>query len=248
MSDKVKLLENTSNFTKNNVYKIAAATLFLFGLILIFSSKAETLDLSTQEQFKSDRSVSDFPYPEIKKVPFGPSSSPHPPVLLLHGAAFSSATWQETHTLDALSSAQIRGVAIDLPGFGESRSVQKPSDTVGYLNEFYTGEKFVLVSPSMSGTYSVPFLKEKGVERLAGYVPVAPVGANKISKEDYSRISIPTLVIYGEEDKSLGQTSVDFMSHIQGSKVLMIPNGKHPCYLDDPDLFNGQLIDFVKSL
>ena len=74
MSDKVKLLENTSNFTKNNVYKIAAATLFLFGLILIFSSKAETLDLSTQEQFKSDRSVSDFPYPEIKKVPFGPRS------------------------------------------------------------------------------------------------------------------------------------------------------------------------------
>jgi len=32
----------------------------------------------------------------------------------------------------------------------------------------------------MSGAYSVPFLKEKGAERLAGYVPVAPVGANRI--------------------------------------------------------------------
>jgi len=180
MSDKVKLLENTSNFTKNNFYKIAAAALFLFGLILIFSSKAETVDLSTEEQYKSGRSLSDFPYPEIKKILFGPSSSPYPPVILLHGAAFSSATWVETRTLDALSSSNIRGVAIDLPGFGKSRSVQKPSDTIGYLNEFYPEEKFVLVSPSMSGTYSVPFLKEKGTERLAGYVPVAPVGANTI--------------------------------------------------------------------
>ena len=32
----------------------------------------------------------------------------------------------------------------------------------------------------MSGSYSVPFLKEKGAERLAGYVPVAPVGANRV--------------------------------------------------------------------
>ena len=74
MSDKVKLLENTSNFTKNNVYKIAAAALFLFGLILIFSSKAEMVDLPAEEKYKSDRSVNDFPYPEIKKIPFGPRS------------------------------------------------------------------------------------------------------------------------------------------------------------------------------
>lgn len=74
MSDKVKLLENTSNLKKNNVYKIAAAALFLFGLILILSSKAETVDLSTEEKYKSDRSVNDFPYPEINKVPFGPRS------------------------------------------------------------------------------------------------------------------------------------------------------------------------------
>jgi len=57
--------------------------LFLFGLILIFSSKAETVDLSTEEQYKSGRSLSDFPYPEIKKILFGPSSSPYPPVILL---------------------------------------------------------------------------------------------------------------------------------------------------------------------
>ncbi|CAG5094636.1 Oidioi.mRNA.OKI2018_I69.XSR.g13731.t1.cds [Oikopleura dioica] len=148
-----------------------------------------------------------FPYPELKKVPFGPSSSSHPPVLLLHGAAFSSATWVETNTLEALSKANIRGVAIDLPGFGESKGISKPSDTVTYLNKFYPGEKFVLVSPSMSGSYSVPFLKEKGAERLAGYVPVAPVGANRVSKEDYAKITVPTLIIYGELDKSLGATS-----------------------------------------
>jgi len=84
MSDKVKLLENTSNFTKNNFYKIAAAALFLFGLILIFSSKAETVDLSTEEQYKSGRSLSDFPYPEIKKIQFGPRRVFNPHSFLLY--------------------------------------------------------------------------------------------------------------------------------------------------------------------
>ena len=41
---------------------------------------------------------------------------PRPTVLLLHGAAFSSATWRDLHTLQLLAASGHRAVAIDVPG------------------------------------------------------------------------------------------------------------------------------------
>ena len=45
-----------------------------------------------------------------------PSHNPKETVLLLHGAAFSSATWSELNTLQLLAAMGHRAVAVDIPG------------------------------------------------------------------------------------------------------------------------------------
>ena len=61
-------------------------------------------------------------------------------------------------------------------GYGESKGAVK--DPVAFLEEVLSLLKLhdpVIVSPSMSGKFSLPFLMEYP-EKVKGFIPVAPVG------------------------------------------------------------------------
>lgn len=136
--------------------------------------------------------------------------------------------------------------------------------------------KPVIVSPSYSGHYTLPLLV-KNWNSFTGYVPVAPVGQEVIEtidpchqsknqnfmnerfnrlpdyfKEqvknripDVSCIKTPALVIHGEFDRS---KSSALLSLLPNAKTFEIPQGKHPCYLQNPDLFHTVIYDFMLRL
>ena len=56
-------------------------------------------------------------------------------VLLLHGARFTSETWQELATIAELADAGHHVVAFDLPGYGNSEASKIPRDV--YLSEAF---------------------------------------------------------------------------------------------------------------
>ena len=173
------------------------------------------------------------------------------PILLLHGAAFSSETWQEkTKTLQFLKSKGYEPFALDLPGKGNP-----PSDNIDDMkkSEFVRDAIAVLgisspvvVSPSMSGSYSIPFLMIHPDE-IRGFIPVAPTIPDEYS-EKFSEVKVPTLIIYGENDTSFVNGRKKLLSAIPQSEIVEIPNGSHPCYLDNPDLFHKSILDFLKTL
>jgi len=173
-------------------------------------------------------------------------ASDAPCVVLLHGAAFQAETWRELGTLERLAKEGYRAVAVDLPqGRGKSPSSGVDPDRflAGCLQALGI-EKPVLVSPSMSGRYSLP-LVVSSKDLLAGYVPVAPAGLPPYL-DRLASVSTPALVVWGEKDPvfplAQGRAMAEKMPE---ADLLVIEGAKHACYLDAPGAFHEGLLAFL---
>lgn len=174
-------------------------------------------------------------------------------ILLLHGAAFTSLTWEQISTLDKLRAAGYRVVAVDLPGFGESPpGTVGPKESALFLRAMFkaTGvSRAVLISPSMSGRYAIPFMfSEYANEILAGWVPVAPVGIRDHGEDKYAGIKIKTYIVYGEKDSSGRAQSLQYLAKIPDNDIFGMIDGEHPCYMTDPGAWNTHLLDFLAKV
>ena len=178
-------------------------------------------------------------------------------VIFLHGEAFSSEIWHNLGTLDILAKRGFRVFAIDLPAHGKSNSIKKPK-TLKERGEFLERllEKLhalpgVLVVPSMSGTFALPYImkhKDTLKTRLRGFVPVAPVATDKYSVKSFGDLNVETLITYGELDTDLGHVSLERLKQIPGSTMNMIKDAPHACYVKKPEVFHQTLLEFLHRI
>ena len=168
-------------------------------------------------------------------------------VLLLHGARFRAATWEELGTLAVLGGRGYRVVALDLPGYGESApSEAAPADFLEACLDALALERAVIVSPSMSGTFSLPLLA-RARERFAGFVPIAPAGGAEL--ETLAGYDVPTLILWGEKDDMVPVAGAALLAaKLPGARVEVLPGASHPCYLDSPERFHELLLGFLAEL
>jgi abhydrolase domain-containing protein 14 len=170
------------------------------------------------------------------------------PVLLLHGAAFDSGTWEQLGTLAVLAAAGFRAVAVDLPGFGGSKSAK--SDPDHFLETLVPAlglERPVIVSPSMSGRFSIPY-QLAHPDRVAGFVPVAPVGVESYASR-LGKSPVPALVVWGDRDSVIPiAQATQLAGAFADARVLVLPGARHPAYLDQPETFHRELVEFVRRV
>ncbi|NWH67504.1 ABHEA protein, partial [Geococcyx californianus] len=140
-----------------------------------------------------------------------------------------------------------------IPGYGDSppaKTVATAQGRVAFLDHILQElgmQRPVLISPSMSGRFALPFLLAQG-DRLSGFVAVAPVGTKDYTAEQYQRVQTPTLILYGDHDTSLAPQALQSLQHLPGHRVAVVPNAGHACYLDKPEDFHRALLDFLHQL
>lgn len=172
-----------------------------------------------------------------------------PDLLLLHGAAFRAETWRELGTLALAAAEGLHVFAVDLPGFGDTpRSQLGREEFLVALIAVLELETPTVVSPSMSGSFTLPVLLEHP-ELLGAWVAVAPAGVSGPPAglpPGLGSLDLPTLVVWGSEDNVFPlEQGRRLAQMIPGAELLVLEGARHPCYLDQPKLFHERVLAFA---
>ncbi len=170
------------------------------------------------------------------------------PILLLHGKAFQAATWQELGTLDALATAGFSFVALDLPGFGKSPAAKiGPEKVINQVLQSLDISRVILTGPSMGGKIAIEYTLQHR-EKIAGLVLIGAVGVTE-NQARLKELPAKTLILWGEDDQISNPENGKLLNkEVSGSELMVFQGAKHPCYLEQPELWHKSLIEFAKTI
>ncbi|MEN8188817.1 MAG: alpha/beta hydrolase [Thermodesulfobacteriota bacterium] len=168
-------------------------------------------------------------------------------VVFLHGKAFQAETWRELGTIELLAENGFFVLALDLPGFGQSPAAELTADQV--ISEALKKHRIsdpILVGPSMGGQIALEFSLAHPAT-LSGLVLIGAVGV-ETNRDRLPDLGVKTLIVWGENDHiSAPENGRTLSQLIPDNRLVVIQGAKHACYLEQPDTWHKELLNFIKS-
>jgi pimeloyl-ACP methyl ester carboxylesterase len=98
----------------------------------------------------------------------------------------------------------------------------------------------------MAGQFIISYLNNcTEVKQISGLIGI---GLSDTHELDQKAILPNTLLIRGELDLSIGLNASNAWKHRENVRQFVIPNAKHLCHINNPQLFNKVLINFLNSI
>ena len=105
----------------------------------------------------------------------------------------------------------------------------------------------VVVSPSMSGGFSLPLVAGHS-DRLSGFVAVAPVAIERHLTELKGN-PLPALLLWGDDDSIVPLDDGRRLAEaLDDARIEVLEGAGHACYMKRPERFHELLLGFVAEV
>lgn len=176
-------------------------------------------------------------------------------IIFLHGKSFKAQTWVDIEPWKYLSPENLNGIYVDIPGWGlseENRTYDVTKSDYSDMSKFiydFTNSLNIRKYYALGASFSVPFVIRHALDYPDRVIKLILVGGvyAKYIEDRLKDVNQPSLIIYGRNDTVVGlEPAEKYAQKLRNSKKVIVEGARHPLYLDKPDEFFRNLIDFIK--
>lgn len=170
------------------------------------------------------------------------------PIVLLHGYMFTLAIWNEVGLLSSLEEQGIPFLALDMPYGAKNQCSSRSRDPELSVEviEQVAGEEPLVIGASLGGYMA---LKYSAKNPVRGLILIAPTGGlEEELVKNYHKIRARKTIIYGEKDEVVTLEEMEELSKALGADLKLYEKARHPAYLDYPQRFTQDVLDFYRSV
>ncbi len=176
------------------------------------------------------------------------------PLVLLHGYSFTIDVWRKVGLIDRLIEESIPFLALDMPYGRVSSCRDKFSSSDAntdyvrrMLQDKFYEEVPIILGASLGGYNALRYGMKYDV---LGLILIAPVWSTREDIiETYVEKGTPILLIYGDRDEIVSLDEMkEFVDKVPSAKLKIYENARHPAYLDKPDEFISDVLNFYRKV